>query len=78
MNHKYCHHVIEASDQLLHYHLDDNRIKLVLLMLHDLLEVTSVAKLHEDIVPSISFNRLPHFHYILRLDCVLILNFTND
>ena len=78
MNNEHCHHVIEASYKLLHYHLDNKRIELVLLVLHDLLEVTTVAKLHEDVVSSISFNGLPHFHYVLRLDSILVLNFADN
>ena len=46
-------------------------------MLHDFLEITSIAELHEDIVPCISFNGFSHFDYVLRLNCILILDLTN-
>jgi hypothetical protein len=46
-------------------------------MLHDFLEITAIAELHEDIVPCISFDGFPHFDHILRLDRILILYLTH-
>ena len=75
---KNCHHVVETSNQLPHDGLHDAWAQVVTFKIHNFLQVVTIAQLHEDIVPCISFDCLPHFNDILRKDGILILNFTHD
>jgi len=59
---KHCHHVVESSNQLPHDGLHDTRVELVVLEVHDFLQVVTVAQLHEDIIPGIGLNSFPHFN----------------
>ena len=78
MNDQNSHHIIEPGDQLMHDCLYNLRRQLITLELHNFFEVATVAKLHEYVIPGICFNSLPHFDNILRLNGILILNFTHD
>ena len=77
MNDKDGHHVIKASNQLLHNHLYDLRADAVLFVFHDFLEIASIAELHKNVVPCLSFDGFRHLDDILRLDSILVLYLTN-
>ena len=77
MNDEDGHHVIEASNQLLHNHLYDLGADAVLFVFHDFLEITPITELHEYIVPCLGFDSFPHLDDVLRLDSILVLYLTN-
>eukprot|EP00356_Strombidium_inclinatum_P006656 CAMPEP_0170495328 /NCGR_PEP_ID=MMETSP0208-20121228/15141_1 /TAXON_ID=197538 /ORGANISM="Strombidium inclinatum, Strain S3" /LENGTH=107 /DNA_ID=CAMNT_0010771501 /DNA_START=1286 /DNA_END=1609 /DNA_ORIENTATION=- len=72
------HHVEETADQLVHYFLDDPRIELPALVLHQIFEIASVAELHEDVVPGVSFDSFPHPDHVLALHRVLVLDLAHN
>ena len=51
---------------------------MVVLEVHYFLQVITVAKLHEDVVPGVSLNGLSHFYNVLGVDRVLVLNLAHD
>lgn len=65
MDYKHCHHVVEASNQLPHDSLHDARAYLIVLKIHNFLQIVAVAQLHEDVVPGICLNSFSHFYNIL-------------
>ena len=77
MDDKDHHHVVESSHKLSHYSLNDRWCQLLLLQLHYLLQVTSIAVFHKYIVPGVRFNGFPHADNILGLDCILVGNLTD-
>lgn len=78
MDHKDHHHVVEPGHKLSHDSLNDRRRQLLLLQLHDLLQVTSIAVFHKYIVPGVRFNGFPHADYVLGSDCVLVGNLADN
>jgi len=56
VNHQNIHHVIKSVDQLKHDFLNGLWTYLPLFDLHYFFEVVSVAELHEDVVPGVSFD----------------------
>jgi len=78
VNNKNRHHIIETIDQLFHDDLHNVWGKFPLSYFHELFKITSITKLHENVISSISFNSLSHFDHVLALDAILILYLGNN
>ena len=78
MDYENIHHIVEAVDQLIHNPLDHLWRHSPAASFHQLLQITAVAKLHENVISSICFYRFAHSCDILTRDCILILNLGND
>jgi hypothetical protein len=75
---KYSHHIVETMNKLLHDHMDNLRVQLVLFVFHDFLQIGSIAELHEDVISGIGLYCFAHFDHIFALDSILVLNFTHN
>lgn len=78
MDNQNRHHIIKTSHKLIHDCLYNAWTQLIIFELHNFFKITSVAKLHKNVISCIGLNGLTHFNYILALDAILILNFTDD
>jgi len=67
-------HVVKSCNQLVHDLLDNIGTDPPVLHLHDLLEIITITKFHEDVVSRIGLDCLIEASNILALDCVLIIN----
>lgn len=67
-------HVVKSCNQLVHDLLDNSRTNPPVLHLHDLFEIITITKFHEDVVSRIGLDCLIKTCNILTLDCILIIN----
>jgi hypothetical protein len=58
--------------------LDNSGRNLPALELHQLLQITAVAELHEDVISGVSFDSFTHFDHILAFNGVLVLNLADN
>ena len=64
--------------QLVHNLLYNTGVEIPAFAFHQFLEVVTVAELHEDVVPCVSFDGLLHLDYVVALYRILVLDFRND
>ena len=72
MDDQHTDHIVETIHQLVHDLLNRSRADAPLLQLHDFFHVAAVAVLHEDVIPRICLDRLPHFDNEIAVDCILV------
>ena len=68
VNNQNVDHITEPLCQLLHDLMDDLRLDVVLFHGHQILHITSIAELHENIVPRISLDSFSQLNYVFALD----------
>lgn len=78
MDHQNVHHVVESVNQLVHDLLNRNRVELPVFALHQFLEVTAVAVLHEDVVAGICLDGFLHLDHVVADYHVLVLDLRHD
>ena len=77
MNNKNIHHIVESINKLFHDDLNNTWTNFPWSQLHELFQVTSVTKLHKNVVSGVGFDSFSHLNHVLTLYWVLILDLGN-
>jgi len=78
VDNEHVQHVVEAVDKLEHNLLHYYGGYFEFLQIHEFFQVTTIAVLHEDIVPAVRFNCLRHPNHVLAAYSVLVLDLRHD
>jgi len=72
VNDKHLHHIVDARDKLTHNFVDDLRLQLPGLVVHEVFQVVSIAQLHKDVIAVLGLDGLAHVGHVLALHHVLV------
>ena len=78
MDNEHLNHVMEASDELLHHDPNHLGMEVEVSKVHKVLQVTTIAALHEDVVAAIRLDGFGDSYDIITVNGILVLNLCND